>query len=55
MSALKKSFFLGANILLQRLMAQNNIYEAFNLFTFDTELNPSLVVYVRLLFNFESN
>lgn len=35
----------SSNILLQRLMTQNNIYEAFNLFTFDSDLNPSLVNY----------
>lgn len=35
----------SANILLQRLMTQSRIYEAFSLFTFDTESNPCSVTY----------
>jgi hypothetical protein len=35
----------GANILLQRLMTQNNINEPFSLFGFDSEINPCLVSY----------
>lgn len=35
----------SANILLQRLMTQNNIYEPFDLFTFDTDTNPCIVSY----------
>lgn len=36
----------GSNILLQRLMIQNNMLEQIALFTFDTEVNPCMVTYV---------
>ena len=45
---LKTTFHLkGANILIQRLMIQNNKMEPFTMFTFDSEINPCPVNYVR--------
>lgn len=47
---IKKSLMNGfisesSNILLQRLMTQNNIFESFDLFTLDSDCNPCLVNY----------
>lgn len=41
---------LGSNILLQRLMIQNNDIQQICLFTFDSEMNPCSVYYVILKF-----
>lgn len=40
------TMFLGSNILLQRLMIQNNKIESISLVTFDSEINPCGVTYV---------
>ena len=40
-------FIKGSNIIIQRLMIQNNRLDSLTLFTFDSEINPCLVRYVK--------